>query len=291
MIKIIERTKVWFTISLLVILIGIGFTLFKGLNFGIDFKGGTLININMNKQFEKEKVNSILDKYAKEKYSTKIANEGKEIEIIVQADVLSEEKTNELVSEIKKEFSLEDSAILDKETIGGTIGKELKAKTLLALVVANLAMLVYVGMRFEFSFGAAAIIALVHDVLVTIGVYAILGIPVNTPFIAAILTIVGYSINDTIVIFDRIRENSKKMRKVSIDEIANISINQTLSRSINTSLTTLFTITAVYIFVPTIREFSFPLIVGIATGSYSSIFIASPIWVLLKKRKMSPATK
>jgi preprotein translocase subunit SecF len=291
MIKIIERTKVWFTISLLVILIGIGFTLFKGLNFGIDFKGGTLININMNKQFEKEKVNSILDKYAKDKYSTKIANEGKEIEIIVQADVLSEEKTNELVSEIKKEFSLDDSAILDKETIGGTVGKELKAKTLLALIVANLAMLVYVGMRFEFSFAAAAIIALVHDVLVTIGVYAILGIPVNTPFIAAILTIVGYSINDTIVIFDRIRENSKKMRKVSIDEIANISINQTLSRSINTSLTTLFTITAVYIFVPTIREFSFPLIVGIATGAYSSIFIASPIWVMLKKRKLSPATK
>ncbi len=291
MIKIIERTKLWFTISLLVILIGMGFTLFKGLNFGIDFKGGTLININMNKEFEKEKVNSILDKYAKDKYATKIANEGKEIEIIVQADVLNEEKTNELVNEIKKEFSLDDSAILDKETIGGTIGKELKTKTLLALIVANLAMLVYIGMRFEFSFGAAAIIAVVHDVLVTIGVYAILGIPVNTPFIAAILTIVGYSINDTIVIFDRIRENSKKMRKVSVDEIANVSINQTLSRSINTSLTTLFTITAVYIFVPTIREFSFPLIVGIATGAYSSIFIASPIWVMLKKRKMSPATK
>ena len=146
-------------------------------------------------------------------------------------------------------------------------------------------MLIYIGIRFEFSFGAAAIIAVVHDVLVTIGVYGILGIPVNAPFIAAILTIVGYSINDTIVIFDRIRENSKKMRKVSVDEIANISINQTLSRSINTSLTTLFTITAVYIFVPTIREFSFPLIVGIATGAYSSIFIASPIWVMLKKRR------
>lgn len=291
MIKIIEKTKIWFTISLLVILIGFSFVLFKGLNYGIDFKGGTLINVNMNKEFEKDKVNSILDKYAKGKYSTKIANEGKEIEIIVQADVLNEEKTNELVDEIKKEFSLDDNAILDKETIGGTIGKELKSKTFLALIVANLAMLVYIGIRFEFNFGAAAIIAVVHDVLVTIGVYGILGIPVNSPFIAAILTIVGYSINDTIVIFDRIRENSKKMRKASAAEIANASINQTLSRSINTSLTTLFTITAVYIFVPTIREFSFPLIVGIATGAYSSIFIASPIWVMLKKRKASPATK
>ena len=282
MVKIIEKTKVWFTISLLVILIGFGFVVFKGLNYGIDFKGGTLININLNKQFEKDKVNSILDKYAKDKYSTKIVNDGKEIEIIVQADVLNEEKTNELVDEIKKEFSLDDNAILDKETIGGTIGRELKSKTFLALIVANVAMLIYIGIRFEFSFGAAAIIAVVHDVLVTIGVYGILGIPVNAPFIAAILTIVGYSINDTIVIFDRIRENSKKMRKVSVDEIANISINQTLSRSINTSL---------YIFVPTIREFSFPLIVGIATGAYSSIFIASPIWVMLKKRKASSATK
>ncbi len=145
-------------------------------------------------------------------------------------------------------------------------------------------MLIYVGMRFEFRFGAAAILALVHDVLITLSVYAIFQIPVNSPFIAAILTIIGYSINDTIVIFDRIRENQKNMRRKSIEEVANISITQTMRRSINTSLTTLITIVCVYIFVPTVRDFSFPLIIGIATGTYSSIFIASPIWVLLKKK-------
>ena len=148
-------------------------------------------------------------------------------------------------------------------------------------------MLIYVAIRFEFAFGVAAILALVHDVLITISVYAIFDIPVNTPFIAAILTIVGYSINDTIVIFDRIRENVRSMRRKTPTEIANISINKTLARSINTSLTTLIIIGAVNIFVPTVREFSLPLLVGIAVGAYSSIFIAAPIWVILKGKKKS----
>lgn len=285
MLKIIEKTKVWFTISLILILIGLGVFCFKGLNYGIDFKGGTIINIDMKGPFDKDKVNNILDKYAKDKYVIKVANEGKELDIIVQAEVLNEEKSNELVDEIKEQFKLDDSSILEKENLGASIGKELKSKAFLALIVANIAMLIYIGIRFEFNFALAAILAVLHDVLITISVYAIFRIPVNTPFIAAILTIVGYSINDTIVIFDRIRENSKKMRKAPIEEVADVSITQTMSRSINTALTTLFTITAVYFFVPSIREFSFPLIIGIAAGAYSSIFIASPIWVLLKKRK------
>ncbi|MGL4730094.1 MAG: protein translocase subunit SecF [Clostridium sp.] len=283
--KIIEKTKIWFTISLIVIAIGMGTVAFKGLNYGIDFTGGTVIDIALNDKFEKTKADEILDKYAKNKYATKVVDNGKELEIIVQEGVLTEETTDKLVDEMKTEFSLDDSAILGKENMGGTIGKELKQKALLAVIIANIAMLIYIGIRFEFNFAAAAIIAVLHDVLITVGVYAVLGIPVNMPFIAAILTIIGYSINDTIVIFDRIRENSKKMRKVEVKEIANVSIGQTMSRSINTALTTLFTITAVYIFVPSIREFSLPLIIGIATGAYSSIFIASPVWVMLKNRK------
>ena len=145
-------------------------------------------------------------------------------------------------------------------------------------------MLIYIAIRFEFNFGVAALTALLHDVLITLAVYAIFNIPVNSSFIAAMLTIVGYSINDTIVVFDRIRENSHSMRRSTPAEIANVSINKTLARSINTSLTTLIIIGAVNIFVPTVREFSFPLLIGIAAGAYSSIFIASPIWVLLKKR-------
>ncbi|GAA0124135.1 protein translocase subunit SecF [Clostridium senegalense] len=283
--KFIEKTKIWFTISLILIIIGMGTVVFRGLNYGIDFTGGTIIDIALNDKFEKSKADEILDKYAKNKYATKVVDNGKELEIIVQDGVLTDETTDNLIEDMKKEFSLDDSAILGKENLGGTIGRELKVKAFIAAIVANIAMLIYIGFRFEFNFAAAAIIAVLHDVLITVGVYAVLGIPVNTPFIAAVLTIIGYSINDTIVIFDRIRENSKKMRKVEISEIANISINQTLSRSINTALTTLFTITAVYVFVPSIREFSLPLIIGIAMGAYSSIFIASPIWVILKNRK------
>ncbi|WP_346887615.1 protein translocase subunit SecF [Clostridium sp. UBA1056] len=289
--KIIEKTKIWFTISIIITIIGIGFLATKGLNYGIDFKGGTLITLKMNQEFDKNDINEIIDKYAKERYSTKVADEGKEIEIIVQEGVLDEEKTNALIDEIKVKYSLEDSALIGKESIGATVGNELKKKAALALGVSSIAMLIYITARFEFSYAAAAIIALLHDVFITVSFYAIFGIQVNTPFIAAILTIVGYSINDTIVIFDRIRENVKKNRRMSSKEVANISITETMTRSINTSLTTLITIVAVYIFVPSIREFSLPLIVGIACGAYSSIFIASPIWVIIKNAKQKKKAK
>ena len=145
-------------------------------------------------------------------------------------------------------------------------------------------MLIYVAIRFEFTFGVAALVATLHDILMTIGVYAIFGIPVNTPFIAAMLTIVGYSMNDTIVIFDRIRENTKKMRRANTYEIADTSLTETLARSVYTSLSTLATIVAINILVPSVREFTIPLIVGIICGAYSSIFIASPVYVLLKEK-------
>jgi preprotein translocase SecF subunit len=284
MLKIIEKTKVWLAISIILIAIGLSFFLIKGLNYGIDFRGGTLISININKEFKKADIDAIVDKYAKDKYSTKVANEGKEVDIIVQEGTLSEEGVSNLIDEIKTQYSLEDAAVIGHETIGAAIGNELKEKAIWALILANAAILIYVAVRFEMNFAIAAIIALIHDVLITISFYSILGIQVNTPFIAAILTIVGYSINDTIVVFDRIRENVKKNRRMSPEEVANFSINETMARSINTTLTTLLTIGAVYVFVPSIREFSLPIIIGIASGAYSSIFIASPLWVLLKKR-------
>jgi len=245
----------------------------------------------MNKEFNKADVNTIIDKYAKDKYSTKLASEGKEIQIIVQEGVLNEEKTNALIDEIKEKYSLEDSALIGKESIGATVGNELKKKALLALGVASIAMLIYITARFEFSYAAASIIALLHDVLITLSFYAIFGIQANSPFIAAILTIVGYSINDTIVIFDRIRENVKRNRRMDQSEVANMSITETMTRSINTSLTTLITIVAVYVLVPSIREFSLPLIVGIACGAYSSIFIASPLWIIIKNAKQKKKAK
>jgi preprotein translocase subunit SecF len=284
MLKIIEKTKIWFAISIILIVIGLGSLFVKGLNFGIDFNGGTVVTIEMGENIMPEtkvEIDTIIQKYDKNATS----NTSNETQIEIKSNSLDESTTKDLFEEIKTTYSLEDTALLSQSNVGPSVGKELKDKAVKALLIATLAMLIYIAIRFELKFGIAAVVALAHDILITIGVYALFNVPVNTPFIAAMLTIVGYSINDTIVIFDRIRENTKNMKEKSITEITNISVTQTLSRSINTVATTLFTIVSVYVFVPSVRDFTFPLIIGILSGAYSSIFIASPVWVLLKKQK------
>ena len=280
MLKIIEKTKIWFAFSLIIIVIGLGFIFTRGLNFGIDFKGGTQVVVEMGKDFDKEEADVIVKKYAEDAATNKIEKTQYEI----KSKDLPTEKVSELFSELKKTYNLEETAPISEDSIGASVGKELTRNSLVALGIACIAMLIYIQIRFEMNYGIAALVALVHDVLITLSVFAIFNIPVNTPFIAAILTIIGYSINDTIVIFDRMRENSKNMRRSTPELIANVSLTQTMGRSINTTLTTLFSIVAVNIFVPTVREFSFPLVIGIAFGAYSSIFIASPVWVILKKK-------
>lgn len=283
MLKIVEKTKLWFAISLIVIVIGMGFMVTIGLNLGIDFKGGTVLDFKMNQTFVKADVDKVIDKHAKNQYVSKTVDDAKNLEITIKSEALSPEKIAVMVKEIKDEFK--KSELISQDTIGASVGNELKSKAIMGLIIATICMLAYIGFRFELKFGAAAVIALVHDILITVGVYAVFQIPVNSTFIAAILTIVGYSINDTIVIFDRIRENQKNMRKAPIEDVINMSVTQTMSRSINTVATTLFTIVSVYVFVPSIRELSGPLIIGILVGCYSSIFIASPTWYLLKRKK------
>ena len=279
--KIVQKTKIWFTLSLICILIGVGFTVTKGLNFGIDFQGGTKMVVDLGEGFNKPEV----DEVVKAIVPDAVTNEAAETQYEIKAKDLDSAKVNEVFKALQDKYNLEDEALLSQDEIGASVGKDLTRNSIMALAIACLAMLIYIAIRFKMDYGIAAIVALVHDLLITVSVFAIFNIPVNTPFIAAILTIVGYSINDTIVIFDRIRENSKNMRRASAEEIADKSLTQTMSRSINTTLTTLITITAVNIFVPTVREFSFPLIIGIAVGAYSSIFIAAPTWVALRKRE------
>lgn len=281
MFKIVEKSKIWFSISLAIILIGVVLMCTRGLNFGIDFKGGTKLVVELGDNFDKVEVDNIVKEYASDAVTKTV--EGTQYEI--KSTELDETKTAELFDALKEKYTLDDSALVSETQIGPSVGKELSRNAIIAVLVACVAMLVYIAIRFEFTFGVAAIGALIHDVLITLSVYAIFDIPVNSSFIAAMLTIVGYSINDTIVVFDRIRENNHSMRRSNPAEIANKSINKTLARSINTSLTTLIIIGAVNVFVPTVREFSFPLLIGIAGGAYSSIFIASPIWVLLQNRK------
>ena len=235
MFKVIEKTKIWFSISLAIILVGIVLMATRGLNFGIDFKGGTKIVVDFGDSFDKVEADGIVKEYASDAVTKTVESTQYEI----KSKDLDETKTSELFNALKEKYSLEDSALISQSQIGPSVGKELTRNAIVSVLVACVAMLIYIAIRFEFNFGIAAITALVHDVLITLAFYAIFNISINNSFIAAMLTIVGYSINDTIVIFDRIRESSRSMRRSTPTEIANVSINKTLARSINTSLTTL----------------------------------------------------
>ena len=280
MLKIMEKTKIWFSISFIIIAIGLGFLAFRGLNFGIDFKGGSDIKIQLNENINKEDVDTIVKGYAPDASTNALDNNQYEIK---SAD-LDSDKLGSIMTDLKSKYQLDDKALISQDEIGAAVGKELTQNSIIALLVAFGVMLVYIAIRFEFKFGVAAIAATIHDILVTLSVYSIFYIPVNTPFVAAMLTIVGYSMCDTIVIFDRIRENAKIMRRAKSIEVADVSLTETIKRSIYTSLATVVTIFAMNILVPSVRTFTIPLIVGIISGAYSSICIASPIWVYLKDK-------
>lgn len=279
--SIVKRYKLWFLISIIIILIGVGMFFYRGVNIGIDFVGGTTVSIEIGKEFNKEEIDQILSKYSKDATSKKV----NETQLEIRSKEFTVDKVKEFFNELKEKYELEESALLSQNEIGESVGKELTNRVLIAVFIATICMLIYIVIRFEIFFGIAAIIALIHDVLITLSAYSIFFVPINSPFIAAILTIVGYSINDTIVIFDRIRENKKIHSGKSDEFIADLSLKQSFVRCINTSLTTIVIILSVYIFVPSVREFSFPILIGMISGTYSSLFIATPIWTLLNSRK------
>lgn len=278
--KIVERYKIWFGISIAVMIIGLFMMFTKGLNYGIDFTGGTMIQIEMG---QKVSVSDIEKTIAKFDLKPEILHVGEaKTEVMIKTtEALDTGKRDEVFNTIAEAYKLNQDAFRGSEQFGPAVGKELQQKALIAIAIASVGMLAYITLRFQFVYGVAAITALLHDILILLSVYAIFQIPVNSPFIAAILTVVGYSINDTIVVFDRIREKLREKKKESFADVANASIQSTLARSINTSLTTVIVISGLYVFgVESIKTFSLPLIVGIAVGTFSSIFIASPIWAL-----------
>lgn len=279
---------IWFGISALVIGIGLVFLFINGgLNYGIDYTGGSSIQINFGKEFDIEKVREVMSKYDENVIVTYAGNENQMA--LVKTNIgFDVEKQGEIKDILKQTFGVEETNI-QIEYIGPSIGNELKFKALLAVILANIGILIYVAIRFEWKLGLSAVVALVHDVMVMVTVFAVMQIPVTSAFLAALLTIIGYSINDTIVIFDRIRENMGIHKKMSEDDLVNLSTTQCLTRTINTSATTLVTILALYILgVPAIKDFALPMLVGIISGVYSTIFIASPLWVILR-RKFKPA--
>lgn len=291
----IGKKKIWFFISLGVILAGFtGYFIHGGFNLGIDFLGGTLIELQFERDTNTAEIRDIMDDAGYQNViiqrvvTNLVQTESDRFIIRVKAKEIgkpiSTGKKNEILDALDKKIGVEGQPLQDR-TVDPGFGKVLIWKALKAIAISIAGILIYIWIRFEFRFGATAILALIHDVLITLGVYAILNREINTSTIAAILTIIGYSLNDTIVVFDRIRENAPLTGRLGYIRVVNDSINATLSRSINTSLTTLFPVILLLILGTTaLKDFALALTVGIITGTYSSIFFASPILVLWNNR-------
>ena len=281
----VANRKKFFIVSSILVVISIILLFVKGLNFGIDFTGGTTLQFDLNKtkysaSVETE-VRDIVKKHVKTNDIT-IQKTG-ENGISVKTIELTNEQSDKVIDDVKKQFNLKQKHVLANDKVSGTVSGRLIGDSLKAILLAIILMLIYITFRFDFQSGTSAVLALAHDVIIMLGFYSLFGLNVNTSFIAAILTILGYSINATIIVFDRVRENQRTMKKASYGEMADNAINSSYLRAINSSITTLLTIGLLYIMgVDSIKEFALPIIVGIVAGTYSSLFIAAPFWAWWK---------
>ncbi|MBO6490178.1 MAG: protein translocase subunit SecF [Pelagibacteraceae bacterium] len=288
-IKFINYFRIFIFLSLILIIISIGSIIYKGLNFGVDFKGGTLIELRVENA--EIRIGDVRQSFLKMNLGdVNVKKFGKENDFLIKFEGNDKNKEN-FVEDIKIQLSKDignNFSFRRVEDVGPKVSGELLKSGLIAIVLSLSAMLIYIWIRFEWQFSLGAIIALVHDVIVTIGFFSILEFEINLSIVAAVLTIVGYSMNDTVVIFDRVRENLKKYTSKTINEISNLSINETLSRTIITSLTTLLALLSIFFFGGEIlKGFSFAMILGVIFGTYSSIFIANPILIKLKVNQKS----
>ena len=273
-------------LSVILFFLSVILIIFKGLNYGIDFKGGTLIELRS----DNAKASSIRDILNNMNLGdVNVKKFGKEGDFLIKVEQRND--NNELIPKIKKNLSENLNSEVNfrrVENVGPKVSAELLQSGIIAISLSLAAMLFYIWIRFEWQFSIGSIIALFHDVIITVGIFSLLSLEINLSIIAAVLTIVGYSMNDTVVIYDRIRENLGKFHKLDISEIANLSINETLARTIITSVTTLLALLSIFILGGEIlRGFSFAMILGVIIGTYSSIFVASPI---LKYFKVSYKT-
>ena len=268
--------------SLIIFIISVIFIIFKGLNYGIDFKGGTLIELRSNNT-DASSIRSLL--HNMDLGDVNVKNFGQDGDYLIKVEQ-KESNDNKIIPKIKKNLTDNLNTEINfrrVENVGPKVSSELLQSGIIAISLSLAAMLFYIWIRFEWQFSIGSIIALFHDVIITLGIFSILSLEINLSIIAAVLTIVGYSMNDTVVIYDRIRENLNKYNKLNISEIANLSINDTLARTIITSAITLLALLSIFILGGEIlRGFSFAMILGVIIGTYSSIFVASPILKFFK---------
>jgi len=291
--------------SVLFILVGLVFGIIHGgMNLDIQFEGGTHLEIPMaSHNFTTADIESyIQNTYAKNVYAqiqqqySPDAPDTQAVQLIIKAsksETFNADQINILQDYLNREYGLDETKLINIQTVEPYIGAEMLFKGILAIVIASLLTLIYIWIRFSvmsgFTAAVCATLALLHDVLIVFSVYSIFRLPLNELFIAAILTIIGYSINDTIIIYDRIRENAKSPKKLGYVELSNLSLNQSLTRTLNTDITTLICIVTVYIFsiifkIGPLVDFCFPLIIGMIAGSYSTLFIATPFWAMWQQK-------
>ena len=282
--KFIKNRKIFYLISVAIIAVGLIMGLVRGFNYGIDFTGGTMMQLDMGQTVDTAEVEEAIKSF--DLNPTIILSGDKKEQVIIKTikDLESDERL-EIVSVLGEKYGIDESSILASEQFGPTVGDELKSNAIKSVIIAAVCMLIYIIFRFKtWKYGVSALIGLAHDVLLVLAMYGLFSFTINNPFIAGILTVVGYSINDTIVIFDRIRENRLLYKRNSLEEVIDSSINQTLNRSIMTSVTTLLAMIPLAIMVSTsIREFVIPLMIGVLVGTYSSVFLCSPLFYELSK--------
>ena len=282
-INFVSKFKTANIASIIIFILSIFLITFKGLNYGIDFKGGTLIELRTEKSVSDSKIRDSLK--SMDLGDINVKKFGKEGDYLIKVEQKSVNKNN-LIPDIKQTLSENLIAEVDfrrVENVGPKVSSELLESSVIAISLALAAMLFYIWVRFEWQFSVGSIIALFHDVIITLGIFSLLSLEINLSIIAAVLTIVGYSMNDTVVIYDRIRENLFKFTKISISDVSNLSINETLARTIITSMTTLLALFSIYVVGgEVLRGFSFAMILGVLIGTYSSIFVASPILKFFK---------
>lgn len=284
----VSKMKAAVIASVAFILIGIASIVYHGgLNLGVDFAGGAVVQIKFQKEATTDSLRSALDGVQLENSTIQAfgATENREF-LIRTSETTADLKllTDRIDSALAKAFGQGVYEIRRVEAVGPKVGKDLTQKAILALALSWIAMLIYVGLRFEFRYAVGGIIALIHDVLVTVGVLSLLNMEFTLNTVAALLTIIGFSINDTIVIFDRIRENVRKKIRVDLRQIVNVSVNETLSRTILTSLTVfLVLLSLLFLGGPVIFDFSFAMFVGVIAGCYSTVFIASPFVLFMER--------